>query len=122
VLAAGYGASYGSYVLQLSRGSGATEDFLAGDSNRDGQFNQLDIVQVLLAAKYNSDQPAGWSEGDWSGDGRFDQMDIIAALQTGRYLQGPAPARRVPEMVPPRSGEPDAIDRFFAQVDDRASR
>jgi hypothetical protein len=60
-----------------------------GDSNRDLQFDQLDIVQVLQADKYLTGQPATWQEGDWNDDGVFDQLDIVAALQTGNYLQGP---------------------------------
>ena len=60
-----------------------------GDANRDGEFNQLDIVQVLQAAKYLTGNPATWQGGDWNGDGVFDQLDIVAALRTGKYLQGP---------------------------------
>jgi len=60
-----------------------------GDSNRDFQFDQLDVVQVLQTAKYLTGQPATWQEGDWNDDGVFDQIDIVAALQTGNYLQGP---------------------------------
>ena len=59
-----------------------------GDANRDGVFNQLDLVHVLQAAKYDTREPATFSEGDWNGDGVFDQLDIVAALQTGNYLQG----------------------------------
>ena len=65
----------------------------AGDANRDFQFDQLDIVQVLQAAKYLSGQDATFGEGDWTGDGVFDQLDIVAALQTGNYLQGPYAVR-----------------------------
>ena len=61
----------------------------AGDANTDGRFDQLDIVQVLQAAKYLTAEAADFSEGDWNGDGVFDQLDIVAALQTGNYLQGP---------------------------------
>jgi hypothetical protein len=66
-----------------------------GDANRDLQFDQLDIVQVLQAAKYLSGAPATFEEGDWNGDGVFDQLDIVAALQTGNYLKGPYAARLV---------------------------
>ena len=59
-----------------------------GDSNQDGQFDQLDIVQVLQAAKYNTDRPASFSDGDWNGDGFFNQLDIVFALQAGRFMQG----------------------------------
>lgn len=63
----------------------------AGDANRDFQFDQRDVVQVLQGAKYLTGEPATWGEGDWTGDGRFDQLDIVAAQQTGTYLQGPTP-------------------------------
>jgi hypothetical protein len=59
-----------------------------GDANRDLQFDQHDIVQVLQAGKFRTGEPATWEEGDWNGDGFFDQLDIVAALQTGNYLQG----------------------------------
>ncbi len=60
---------------------------IAGDANRDGAFNQLDIVQILQSAKYQTGQPATWAEGDFNRDGVFDQLDIVAALQIGRYTQ-----------------------------------
>jgi hypothetical protein len=66
-----------------------------GDANRDLRFDQLDIVQVLQAAKYLTGQPATFEEGDWNGDGVFDQLDIVAALQTGNHLKGPYAARAV---------------------------
>ena len=73
----------------------------AGDANQDLRFDQLDLVQVQIAAKYLTGQPATWGEGDWdaapggspgappTGDGLFNQMDIIAAQQAGKYLTGP---------------------------------
>jgi hypothetical protein len=74
-----------------------------GDSDRDGDFDQLDLVRVQIGAKYLSGQQASWGEGDWNGapapggtldnpppgDSRFDQIDIIAALNAGKYLTGP---------------------------------
>jgi hypothetical protein len=72
-----------------------------GDANQDLKFDQLDLVQVQVAAKYLSGQPATWGEGDWdgapggepgnppAGNGLFDQTDIIAALAAGVYLTGP---------------------------------
>ncbi len=56
-----------------------------GDSNLDGQFNQLDLVLVLQAGKYLTGQPAGFSDGDWNLDGVFDPQDIVAALQADNY-------------------------------------
>jgi hypothetical protein len=76
-------------------------NLLAGDADRDLDFDQLDLVQVQIAAKYLSGQAATWGEGDWdgapggspgappAGNGLFDQLDIIAALATGVYLTGP---------------------------------
>jgi hypothetical protein len=37
-----------------------------GDSNQDGAFNRLDIVHVLQAAKYLTEEPATFEEGDWT--------------------------------------------------------
>jgi hypothetical protein len=57
-----------------------------GDANRDGEFDQRDIVQVLQAAKYMTGEPAAWGEGDWNGDGQFNQLDLILALQGATYV------------------------------------
>ena len=74
---------------------------LAGDADRDLDFDQLDLVQVLDANLYLTGQPATWGEGDWDGapggtpnmppvgNGRFDQRDVIAALAAGTFLKGP---------------------------------
>ena len=58
----------------------------AGDANRDGVFNQLDLVQVLQSAKYLTGDLSTFEEGDWNDDGRFDQLDIVAALQSSNFL------------------------------------
>jgi hypothetical protein len=58
----------------------------AGDADRDGSFDFLDIVQVLQAAKYGTGEPADWSEGDWDGNGVFDRLDIVLALSAGNYV------------------------------------
>ena len=86
----------------MENGLGVGEPRLqAGDANQDLQFNQIDLVQVQIAAKYLTGQPATWGEGDWDGspggkvgepppgDGQFNQLDIIAALNAGTYLTGP---------------------------------
>ena len=73
----------------------------AGDADQDLDFDQLDLVQVQVAAKYLTGDPATWGEGDWNGapggspgapppgDGVFNQFDIIAAQQGAIYLTGP---------------------------------
>jgi hypothetical protein len=82
-------------------GEAPTTALEAGDANMDYQFNQLDLVQVQVAAKYLTGDAATWGEGDWNGapggspgnppqgDGVFSQNDIIAALSAGKYLTGP---------------------------------
>ena len=73
----------------------------AGDADQDLDFDQLDLVQVQIAAKYLTGQAATWGEGDWNGapggepgsppagNGLFEQLDIVAALASGVYLTGP---------------------------------
>ena len=73
----------------------------AGDADQDLDFDQFDLIQTQVAAKYLTGQAATWGEGDWNGapggsvgsppagDGVFDQFDIIASQQAGLYLQGP---------------------------------
>ena len=73
----------------------------AGDADEDLDFDQLDLVQVQIAAKYLTGQAANWGEGDWNGapggspgspppgDGVFNQFDIIAAQIAANYLSGP---------------------------------
>ena len=62
------------------------ENITPGDANRDGKFDQLDVVHVLQVAKYMSGESANWEQGDWNGDAVFDQLDIVFALQAGTYL------------------------------------
>ena len=71
-----------------------------GDSDQDLDFDQFDLVQVQIAAKYLTGEPATWGDGDWDGapggeqgsppvgDGQFNQLDIISALGAGIYLTG----------------------------------
>ena len=87
LLPALYGNSAGSWAS--ADASAGTVDFVlrvAGDSNGDGIFNQLDLVQVLQGGKYQTGQPASFGEGDWNDDGLFNQLDIVKALSVGDYL------------------------------------
>ena len=81
--------------------AGGAPQLQAGDADQDLDFDQLDLVQVQVAAKYLTGQAATWGDGDWDaapggapgsppgGNGMFDQLDIIAALAPGHYLSGP---------------------------------
>lgn len=60
---------------------------IAGDANRDGNFDQQDILDVLRAGKYLTGERALWSEGDWNTDGVFDPKDLVLALQRGGFGQ-----------------------------------
>jgi len=84
-----------------------------GDVNGDFQFDQVDIVQVLQAAKYLTGQRATWEEGDWNDDGVFDQLDIVAALQTGNYLQGPYAANSRTGWLAPEGAENRSVDTLL---------
>ena len=87
----------------------------AGDADQDFAFDQLDLVQVQITAKYLSDQLATWGDGDWNGapggtpgspptgDSLFNHLDIVAALQTELYLTGPYSASRGPNRIAVRS-------------------
>lgn len=91
--------------------------YVAGDANRDGRFDQSDMVEVLRAGKYLSDEPASWSEGDWNGDNRFDQMDIVVALQFGDYVHGTFDAAEGKEVPLKGSGGSDVItDTLFGNA------
>ncbi len=91
------------WAIEPSRKRGV---LLAGDADQDLDFDQLDLVQVHVSAKYLTGQTATWGQGDWNGapggqvgnppagDGRFNQLDIVAAQQAGTYRTGPYAAVR----------------------------
>ncbi|MCA9211711.1 MAG: hypothetical protein KDB27_01490 [Planctomycetales bacterium] len=68
----------------------------SGDANLDGEFNSSDFVTVFAAAKYETNQPAGWAEGDWNGDATFNSADFVSAFGAGAYEKGARPPA-VPE-------------------------
>ena len=91
-------AGYGTMGFRVASRAAVLQ---AGDADQDLDFDQRDLVQVQVAAKYLTGEPATWGEGDWNGapggspgnppagDGTFDQFDIIAAQQATIYLAGP---------------------------------
>ena len=84
----------------------------AGDADQDFDFDQLDLVQVQVAGKYLTGEPATCGEGDWNGapvvfttkppegDGLFNQLDIVAAQQAGLYLTGSYAGLQAAPFVP----------------------
>lgn len=57
-----------------------------GDANRDGHFDQQDLIQVSASGRFLSGAAAVWEDGDWNHDGFFDVSDLVAALQNGQYM------------------------------------
>jgi hypothetical protein len=84
----------------------------AGDADRNFQFDENDIIQVLQAGAFPR-SPATWDTGDWNatsvgnvenpaqGDGKFDDTDLAWALNTGNYLAGPYAEDSRPSELPP---------------------
>jgi hypothetical protein len=59
---------------------------LTGDANMDGTVNFFDLTQ-LLAYKYNTGQPASYTDGDLNYDGVVDFFDIVTLL-SANYNSG----------------------------------
>ena len=70
-----------------------------GDADLNGLFDSADFVTVFTAGKYETDDPAGWTEGDWDGNGAFDSADFVVAFVDGGYEAGayPGAVKAVPE-------------------------
>lgn len=71
-------------------GSGAiTVAFSApGDTNVDGFVDLLDAANVLAAGKYDTGEPANWTQGDFTYDGIVDILDVSDFLVTGLFDAG----------------------------------
>jgi hypothetical protein len=68
-----------------------------GDADLNGEFNSSDLVAVFTVGKYETGQPATWTEGDWDGNKTFSSSDFVAAFTHGGYELGPMPPAAVPE-------------------------
>ena len=70
-----------------------------GDSNLDGEFDSIDIVEVFVAGEYEDGLVMNslWQTGDWNADREFDSSDFVLAMADGGYEVGPRPAGMVPE-------------------------
>lgn len=84
---------------------------IPGDSDRNGVFDQRDLVRVLQSGKYLTGEPAGWEDGDWNQDGRFDRDDIVDALQYGGYLQRASPLIDLSPLVADAQGNRQSFGR-----------
>jgi hypothetical protein len=76
------------------------KDTYYGDSNLDGEFSSVDLINALQDGEYDDDitHNSSWATGDWSGDSEFTSSDLVLAFQDGGYEQGPRPAANaVPE-------------------------
>ena len=60
-----------------------------GDADRNNNFNQDDIIAMLLDPHFDLGPPADWSDGDFDDNDEFNQVDLDLSLEPGHYLQGP---------------------------------
>ncbi|MGI9178657.1 MAG: PEP-CTERM sorting domain-containing protein [Pirellulales bacterium] len=74
----------------LDNGNGSLSFAFAapGDTNLDWQIDILDAANVLTAGKFNSGNPATWSQGDFNYDGVVNVLDAADFLTTGLYDSG----------------------------------
>jgi T5SS/PEP-CTERM-associated repeat protein/autotransporter-associated beta strand protein len=63
-----------------------TRVVLAGDANLDGTVDFFDIAQ-MLGYRYNTNQPASYTDGDLNYDGKVDFFDLTVIL-SGNYNTG----------------------------------
>jgi hypothetical protein len=87
-----------SWVAPLSDGGRAISDYaiqyallgrpLAGDSNRDGLVDVLDISTLMSGGKFDSGLPASWEEGDFNADGVLDVLDVSELSAGGLFDKG----------------------------------
>ena len=77
------------YQPGISYFAGATEVHLFqacdGDTNGDGNLDGNDIQRILSELKFNSGEPADWTQGDFDGDNDCDGDDIQLILATGLW-------------------------------------
>lgn len=66
---------------------GRDATLLAGDANRDGQFDAADLQHVFRAGKFENSGAgrATWEEGDWDGDGLFTTRDLVFAFTEAAF-------------------------------------
>ncbi|MCA9148585.1 MAG: hypothetical protein KDA92_04780 [Planctomycetales bacterium] len=55
---------------------------LPGDANRDGYFDEADLIAIMQIGHFNRPVMATWESGDFDGDGVATWTDLILAYQT----------------------------------------
>ena len=78
------------YVTGANAPEFLIEHELFGDSDKDGDFDSSDLVEVFVGGKYETEEPATFEEGDWNLDGFFDTTDFVDAGIIGHYEGGNA--------------------------------
>lgn len=63
-----------------------------GDTNLDGRFESIDLVELFLVGEYEDDvdRNSTWADGDRNCDGEFTSEDIVAVFHAGGYVPTPA--------------------------------
>ena len=71
---------------EFNGGTPGTGD-IPGDSNRDGIFDEQDLVSVFITGKYEDgiDNNSTFAEGDWDGDGDFTIDDMVYVFVLGNF-------------------------------------
>ncbi len=60
-----------------------------GDTNLDWSIDLLDVGDYLAAGKFDTGEPAAWSEGDYNYDAIVDLLDVGQYLSTSLFDTGP---------------------------------
>jgi hypothetical protein len=94
--------------IPVAPGQTLVQGTLTGDANMDGTVNFFDITQ-LLGYKYNTGQPASYTDGDLNYDGVVDFFDLSLLLSanynTGeQYLGAAAASPSAQSIVPEPAG------------------
>ncbi len=69
-------------------GTPGAESLTWGDANRDGQFDNNDLVVVATAGEFEDNLVGNstWETGDWNGDGEFTTADLVLAFKLGLFI------------------------------------
>jgi hypothetical protein len=79
--------------LDVPAGSVLVATVPVGDVNMDGKTDFADIIRLARAGKYNTNQPANYTDGDIDYTGKVDVFDVVTLLSNwpGEIAGGIAP-------------------------------